>query len=87
MRTLTLNNGSVLNDSYCYASDNTLWVYISNEYTLSQAFMLLSYPENTEHIVCNQYGVETVFDGYTHLYSITEETDGRISAGIKKGVQ
>ena len=87
MRTLTFNNGTVLNDSYCYAANNVLWVYISNEYTLSYAFALLSNPENMGHVVCNQYGVETVFDGYTHLYSIAEETDLRISAGIKKGVQ
>ena len=83
MRTLTLNDGTVLNDSYCYGDGNILWVYIGSEYTLTEAFDALIIPENTDHIVCNQYGVETVFDGYNHLFSIAEES-GRVSAGIKK---
>ena len=85
MRTLTLNDGTVLEDSYAMADGNTLWVYIGAAYDMVQAFHSLYYPAKTESMTCNQYGAETVFEGYTHLFCISEEPGGRISAGLKKG--
>lgn len=87
MRTLILNDGTVLNDSYCFEASGVLWVYIGTGYTLAEVFNLLNDPEKTETIVCVQYGAEATFEGYTHLYCISEEIGGTFSAGIKKGVQ
>lgn len=64
-------------------SNGNLWIYIDSS-TLSDAYTLLSNTENTEQIKTVLSESETVFDGYTHLFVIREEDDGRVNAGLKK---
>ena len=83
---LTLNDGTVIENSHAIPSGEILWVYI-NGYAFEQVFFLLTYPEKTEKIVADRFGVVTEYDGYTHLFCLSEEGGGMVSAGLKKGVQ
>ena len=54
------------------------------EVNLEEAFGLLIEPENVSTIRWERYGATGEVSGYSHLYTITEERDGMISAGLKK---
>ena len=85
-RKLTLNDGTILQDSYALAVGNRMWVYIYAEMTLADAFALLNDPTKMIAVISEQFGVETTYEGYTELFTITKEDGGFISAGVRKSV-
>ena len=62
--------------------DGALWLYLE-EISFSGAYELLSDPANTATITGERRGSVS---GYNHLFSLREESPGRISAGIRKEV-
>ena len=81
METITLNDGTVLENSHVVLGRNILWFYL-NGISFNDAFTLMSDPDNTVEIVAEQYGVETTYTGYTDLFSLTREDDGMITGGL-----
>lgn len=85
---LILSDGTVLAPAHAILAGSVLYVYIdAGGMTLAEAFALLNDPEKTGTIVANEYGEITTYEGYTDLYCITREDDGRVNAGLKMGVQ
>jgi hypothetical protein len=85
--TLTLSNGTVLENSNAIEDDesSSLFVYTRNGYTIKDIFDLLYNPENTQKISYRQVNGDTVvFRGYTRLKAVRDEGRGVITAVLKK---
>lgn len=80
---LTLNNGTVLENSYAFQTDETLWVYIGAGLSIGEVFDLFRVPENVTKIT-NEQG--TVYEGYDEIMYIRKEKDGTINAGLREAV-
>lgn len=83
MGTLEMNDGTVY-EGNCFVSNNALLVYFEHM-TLPEGFALLTDSSKTVKIKCTQYGEEMTFRGYTHLYTMTENPGGMLSAGLLQG--
>lgn len=81
---LTLNNGTVLENSHVLESSGCLFVYIQSGNSMREVFDLLDEPENTKKIVESRSGTERSFKGYKRLTSVSDEGGGLISAVLKK---
>ena len=81
METLTLNDGTVLQNSHVLLSKNTLWFYL-NGVTFNEAFNLMSDTGVTASINANSYGSEITYAGYTDLFCLRREDDGMITGGL-----
>lgn len=86
MGTLTLNDGTVLQNSYALLSSGTLFVYVQEEgITIVSFFELFCDPEKTERIVCAQVnGDETEYLNYSKLIAVRDEGDGLFTAVLKR---
>lgn len=62
-------------------SDGVLYLYLQGQ-TLAGVYPVVSDPKKTKRIW--PLGSKIYFEGYTHLFSIREEMDGTITAGLKK---
>lgn len=82
METLTLNDGTVLNDSSAIESDRSLFLYIYN-LTLEEVFPLLTDSEKTERIIYTQ-GTERIFLGYTKLIALRDEGNNLTTAVMRR---
>ena len=82
METLTLNDGTEI-DGYFIVSGDRLFVYMKN-ISLTDAFSSLNDPEKTKVINQDRYGEKSSVFGFTHLYTITEESINTVSAAFKK---
>lgn len=84
MGTLTLNDGTVLEDSNAILSGD-LFLYM-NGYGLQEIFELLIDPEKTKKIIFTQVnGDKVTFTGYKRLIAVRDEDNGLITAVLKKG--
>ena len=88
MGTLTLNDGTVLQNSYALLSSGILFVYVQQaEMTIADVFNLFIDPEKTSAITYTQVnGEEVTFEGYTKLTAVRDEGDGLFTAVLKKAV-
>lgn len=82
--TLTLNDGTVLENSSMFRMMDRIIVYIRNGDGIRTAFDLLIDPEKTIRIIRKAPGIEEVYEGYTRLISITDDMDCGISAALIK---
>ena len=80
---LTLNDGTEL-DGYVIEDGIFLWVYLNNM-RMATGGPLLMDPEKTKVIKANRYGEKATYTGFDHLHCISEENNGQLSAGLKKG--
>lgn len=83
MQTLTLNDGTVLQNSHVLRDRNILWFYLQ-EITFAGAFELMANAEKTARIEQDAYGSVTAFEGYTDLFCLRREDDGMITGGLYK---
>ena len=83
-QTLTLNDGTVL-AGHAFEVDGVLYVYLDHG-TMKSVFPLLSERSKTSVIRAESYGTVTVFEGYTKLFALREETDGTVNACLRKRV-
>lgn len=79
---LTLANGTEI-QGHLLDTGNVLFLYLYG-ISLAEAFGELIEPENTAEIAWERYGQTGSAEGFTHLYAISEEANGMISAGLKK---
>ena len=80
---LILNDDSEILDSYAVQANGKLWVYVYADISFACLFSMLSDPEKTSRIVCEQFGVRNTYDGFTDLFCIRKEDGGWISAGLR----
>ena len=82
MNRLTLNDGTVLEDSTALDSGFTLWLYLYGV-TFDEAYRMLSDRDLTSVIYAEEDGETTIYRGYTDLFFLQREDGGRISGGLK----
>lgn len=84
MEKLTLNDGTVLENSHALMVGERLFIYISSGATFAEVFELLNDPEKTKKITQDQYGEKTTFRGFKRLINVTDELNGMITAVVIK---
>ena len=86
---LTLNDGTVFQNSYAMISSRLLMVYIQDGVSdLRTVFDALIDPEKTAVISSVDFaGKETIFRGYTKLIAVRDEGNGLITAVLDKPEQ
>ena len=82
--TLTLNDGTIIEGGTVLQVDLNLFVYIQNGSGIRDVFEQLIEPEKTVRITAEQYGKETIYDGYTRLMSVRDEGNGQITAVLRR---
>ena len=81
---LTLNDGTVLDNSYAIENGGVLWLYVYAPLTMAQVFGMLNDPEKTAQIAAYRFGLTTEHEGFRELFCIQKENGGFISAGLRK---
>lgn len=89
METLTLNDGTVVENAITIKAYIGLWVHLMGGYSFSEAYNMFSDPEKTIKIVSDKTEPHTptqptVYDGFTDLFSIRREDDGEIVIGLRE---
>lgn len=86
MRTIKLNNGTVLNVSDCGAADGILWIRLTEPISITKAALTFSDSANTS-VIHHEYGDNDKVDfvGYTELVSLQKQSEGTLIA-MKKGM-
>ena len=87
MGTLTLNDGTVLLNSYALVSSGSLFVYAQADgMTFVSMCELFCDPAKTAHIVYTQVnGEDITFTGYEKITAIRDEGNGLFTAVLKEG--
>ena len=87
MGTLTLNDGTVLLNSYALLSGDSLFVYVQQEgMTFVSMCELFCDPAKTAQIVYTQVnGADVTFTGYERITSVSDEGNGLFTAVLKEG--
>ena len=84
METLTLNDGTVLENSHAIENNDKLFVYVENGSTLAEVFALLIDPEKTETIIKKAPGMDDqTFEGFTKLIAVQDQENGFITAVLR----
>ena len=81
--TLTLHDGTVLEDSHVMELNGTLSFYVRNGMTMTEVFALFNDPEKTDVIVAHRYGADHTYEGYTDLNFI-QKRSAQVSGGLRK---
>lgn len=84
---LTLNDGSVIENVSCGASDGLLWLWPSGPMTMEELFEIANDPSKTAHMVWEYDGGTETFDGYTDLRVLQKDIEGDVSASLKRVVE
>ena len=85
MQSLTLNDGTVLDNSYAAITTDRLFLYINNGMNIIQIVMLLCDPEKTWRIVYSSGDGNSVeYSGFTVLVSVQAGVNGLISGALKR---
>ena len=90
METITLNDGTVINDAVTIGAVPGLWIHIPNGFTIAKAYKLFSVKNKTSVITSDKSEPSrpregTVYEGYTDLFMLKREDDGTIVIGLHKG--
>ena len=84
METLTLNDGTVVTGHILASGDGErIYVYLDGM-TVVHGVALFGDPTKTSRIVAMNHGTETVYEGYTDLYSASHEF-GNCNLVMRKG--
>jgi hypothetical protein len=86
METLTLNDGTVYQDSYASESCYGLYVRFGGGLSMIDVLLILADSGKTSRITYTCNKVEIVFEGYTKPVAINDEGNGVITALLKKEV-
>ena len=86
--TLVLNDGTIIQNAETVQSVVVgLWIHINNGMTFDQVYNLFSDPDKTEVITSDKTtpmrpNGNTVYEGFSDLYMIKRENDGKIIIGL-----
>ena len=83
---LTLNDGTILNNSHALLSDGSLFIYVQQEgMTINSFFGLFSDPNKTVKIIYTQVnGEDITFTKYKKLMAVRDEENGLFTAVLKQ---
>ena len=85
METLTLNDGTILENSHVLESNGNLFVYVNGELTIKDVFDLMYDPEKTKKIVFEISGSKAgTYRGYKKLIAVRDEGNGLVTAVLGK---
>ena len=85
METLTLNDGTVLENSNAHRDGERLYLYIENGSTMAEVFEQLNDPEKTEKIIKRAPEMnDQIFSGFKKLIVVEDQEIGMITAVLKK---
>lgn len=85
MQSLTLSDGTVLENSYAAITMDRLFLYINNGMNIVQIVTLLCDPEKTMSIIYSSGNGETTeYDSFTVLVSVETGVNGLISGVLKR---
>jgi len=82
MQKLTLNDGTVLENSHVILNGSTLWFYLTG-ITFTETFNVMNDASRTETITADSFGDVTAYEGFTDLFCLRREDDGMITGGLK----
>lgn len=84
-RFLTMKDGSVVHNAYALESSGRLFVYVMGALSLIAMMQIFGDSEKTGQIRSTEYGESKVYQGYTHLVTLSEETEGAFyTASLRK---
>lgn len=73
MEILILNDGTEVNGHIHISGDGqAIFVYLTNK-TIVEGVLLFADSAKTNRIVAQDHGTETVYEGYTEIYSASHE--------------
>ena len=85
MQTLTLSDGTVLENSYAAVTTDRLFLYINNGMNIVQIVMLLCDPDKTRNITYSSGDGNFVeYSGFTVLVSVQTGVNGLVSGALKR---
>ena len=85
METLTLNDGTMLENSHAIENNDKLFIYVENGSTLAEVFEIFIDPEKTMKIKYTRMDkAEITWRGYKRLMDVRDEEHGIITAMLKK---
>ena len=84
MQQLTLNDGTVLENSYAAETIDYLFLYIGNGMNMMQVLMLMVDQNNIRRIVYSAGENETEYTDYTTVNGITVGYGGMINVSLRR---
>ena len=82
---ITLADGTVIHNAYAVLVSGDLFIYItSTALDIREVWNLLSNTKKTKRIRSQAFGDDVTYQKYTDIYFIRRETDGSMSAGLRK---
>ena len=84
METLTLNDGTVLENSTALESNDSLFIYTRNGYTIQGLCDDLYPAENISMITAEFQGGSRVYTDYSKLISLRDEGNDLVTAVLRK---
>lgn len=84
MQQLTLNDGTVLENSYAAETIDYLFLYIGNGMSIMQVMMLVIDPNKISRIVYSAGENMTEYTDYTTVQGITTEHGGMINVSLRR---
>lgn len=83
MKSLILNDGTVIENVSVLDLDDTLYIAIIDRTDMGPYFTLFGDPEKTGHMHTDVFGFIQEYDGYTDFYSISKE-NGNVNVVLRK---
>ena len=81
---LTLNDGTVLENSTAAKDGIGLWLYVHSGISFADLLNIVNDPEKTKQIVAENIEGEKTFRGYKELFYIRKGDGGSVSIGLRK---
>lgn len=82
--TIRLADGTEISHAQTIESLQGLWIHIREGLTLAEGYAAFSDAEKTRRMESDKTEPATVYEGYTDLFMIKREEDGKIMIGLKK---
>ena len=81
--TLTLNDGTLLENTRVLLSAGSLFFYVGNGMTMDEVYQFMKQPELTKHMTVYSFKQTTEYNGYTELYCISVDKC-LVSGGLRR---
>ena len=83
VETITLADGTVLENSHVLNDSENLFFYIQNGMSMAKVFSAMNNTKKTATIRAFQYQQETIYEGFTDLCAISKENN-QISGRLRR---
>ena len=83
-QTLTLNDGTVLNNSSAAENSGGLWIYVNAEIGFQDLFSIMNDHEKTKRIIAENIEGKKTYRGYKELFYLRKGDNGTVSIALRK---